>query len=82
MNPHLQQMLIDTRIAEIRSDADRHRIARTARRARRATSRPAGEPIAGPDSARHHILSALLTTFDQRRQPATVAAQAPEGLHT
>jgi hypothetical protein len=72
MHPYLQQKLIDTRIAEIRSEAERHRIARTARRARRATQRPAGQPTAGPGSVLHHVLEALLTTYGQRRRPGTV----------
>ena len=77
MNPYTQQKLIDTRIAEMRSEAERHQMAR---RARRATQRPAGQRIAGPGSVLRHVLSALLTTYDQRRQPGTVDAQVPEGL--
>lgn len=80
MNPYIQQKLIDTRIAEMRSEAERHRMARMARRARRATQRPAGQRIAGPASVLHYVLSALLTTYGQRRQPGTAAAQVPEGL--
>ena len=80
MHPYTQQKLIDTRIAEMRSEAERHQMARMARRARRATQRPAGQRIAGPASVLHHVLSALLTTYGQRRQPGTAAAQVPEGL--
>jgi hypothetical protein len=80
MNPYIQQKLIDTRIAEMRSEAERHRMARIARRARRATQRPVGQRIAGPGSVLHHVLSALLTTHSQRRQPGTAAAQVPGGL--
>ncbi|MGH3419581.1 MAG: hypothetical protein ACRDOD_08335 [Streptosporangiaceae bacterium] len=80
MHPYTQQKLIDTRIAEMRSEAERHQMARTARRARRTTRRPASQPDAGPGSVLHHVLSALLTTYGQRRQPGTTAAQAPQGL--
>jgi hypothetical protein len=80
MHPYTQQKLIDTRIAEMRSEAERHQMARMARRARRATQRPAGQRIAGPASVLHYVLSALLTTYGQRRQPGTAAAQVPEGL--
>ncbi len=77
MHPYIQQKLIDTRIAEMRSEAERHQMARMARR---ATQRPAAQRIAGPASVLHHVLSALLTTYGQRRQPGTAAAQVPEGL--
>ena len=80
MHPYTQQKLIDTRIAEMRREAERHQRARMALRARRATQRPAGQRIAGPASVFHHVLSALLTTYGQRRQPGTAAAQVPEGL--
>jgi hypothetical protein len=82
MHPYIQQMLIDTRIAEMRSQAERHRIARTARRVCRPAQRPAGQPIAGPGAVLHQVLSALLTTCGQRRQPGTVTAQVPEGART
>jgi hypothetical protein len=80
MNPYIQQKLTDTRIADMRSQAERHQMARMARRARRATRQSAGQQIAGPGSVLHHVLSALLTTYGQRRQPGTAAAQMPEGL--
>jgi hypothetical protein len=80
MHPYIQHQLTDARIAEIRSDAERHRVARAARRAQRATQRPAGQRIAGPGSVLGHVLSALLTTSGQRRQPRTAAVQVPEGL--
>ncbi|MGH3125237.1 MAG: hypothetical protein ACRDND_30005 [Streptosporangiaceae bacterium] len=80
MNPYIQHKLIDTRIAEMRSEAEHHRMARMARRARRVAQQPAGQRIAGPGSVLHHVLSALLTTYGQRRQPGTAAAQMPEGL--
>lgn len=82
MNPYLQHQIAGARIAEIGSEVERHRIARTARRARRATQRPAAQPVAGPGSVLHHVLTALLTTYGQRRQPGMVAAQAPGGLRT
>ena len=78
MNPYIQHQLTGTRIADMRSQAERARMARMARRARRATQKPVGQPIAGPGSVLHRILPALLTTFGQRRQPGT-AAQAPQG---
>lgn len=81
MHPSIQQKLTDTRIAEMRSEAERHQAARTARRARRATQRPAAQPIADPGSVLRQVLSALLTAYGQRRQPGTAAAQAPQGLH-
>jgi hypothetical protein len=77
MHPYTQQKLIDTRIAEMRSQAERHQMAR---RARRATQRPAGQRIAGPGFMLGRVLPALLTTHGQRRQPGTAAAQVPEGL--
>jgi hypothetical protein len=80
MHPYIQQKLTDSRIAEMRSKAERNRIAQAARRARRATQQPATRPDAGPGSVLHHVLSALLTTDGQRRQPGTAAAQAPHGL--
>ena len=80
MNPYIQQKLTDTRIAEMRIAAERHQMARMARRARRATQRPAGQRIAGPGSALGRVLPALLTTYGQRRPPGTAAAQMPEGL--
>ena len=82
MHPYIQQQLTDTRIAEMRSQAERHRIARTARRARRATERPAAQPIANPGSGLRQVFSALLSSYGQRRQPGTAAAQAPQGLRT
>jgi hypothetical protein len=80
MHPYIQQQLTGTRIAEMRSEAERHQTARAARRARRAARRPASQPDAGPGSVLHHVLSALLTTYGQRRQLGTAAAQAPQGL--
>ena len=80
MHPYAQQKLIDTRIAEMRSEAERHQKARMALRARRATQRPAGQRIAGPGFMLGRVLQALLTTYGQRRQPGTAAAQVPEGL--
>ncbi len=80
MNPCIQHQLIGTRIAEMRSEAERHQMARIARRARRANQRPAGQRIAGPGSVLDRVLPALLTTFGQRRQPGTAAAQASQGL--
>ena len=80
MHPYPQQKLIDTRIAEIRHEAERHQKARMALRARRATQRPAGQRIAGPGFMLGRVLQALLTTYGQRRQPGTAAAQVPEGL--
>ena len=80
MHPCIQHQLTDTRIAEIRTKAGRHRIARAARLARRATQLPATQTDAGPGSVLHHVLSALLITDGQRRQPSTAAAQAPQGL--
>ena len=77
MHPYIQHQLTGTRIAEMRSQAERHQMARLARR---ATQRPAGQRIAGPGSVLHRVLSALLTTYGQRRQPGTAAAQVPEGL--
>ena len=79
MNPCTQQRLTDTRIAEMRGEAERHQMAR---RARRATQRPAGQRIAGPGSVLHHVLSVLLSTYGQRRQPGTVDARVPEGLRS
>ena len=80
MHPYIQHQLAGTRIAEMRSQAERHQIARTARRARRATQRPAAHPDTGPGSVLRQGLSALLTTYRQRRQSGTAAAQAPQGL--
>jgi len=80
MHPYTQQKLIDTRIAEMRREAERHQRARMALRARRATQRPAGQRIAGPGFMLGRVLPALLTTFGQRRPPGTAAAQAPQGL--
>lgn len=80
MHPYVQQKLTDTRIAEMRSEAERHRLARAARRARRAAQRPAAQPIADPGSVLRQVLPALLTTYGQRRQPGTAAAHAPQGL--
>ena len=81
MHPYIQHQLTGTRIAEMRSEAECYRIARTARRARRATQRPASQPIADPGSVlRPASCSALLTTYGQRRQPGTAAAQAPQSL--
>lgn len=74
MHPYTQQKLIDTRIAEMRSQAERHQMARMARRAHRATQRPVGQRIAGPGSVLGRVLSALLTTYGQRRRPGTVDA--------
>lgn len=80
MNPYIQHQLAGTRIAEMRSQAARHQMARMARRARRATQRPAGHPIAGPGSALGRVLLALLATCGQRRQPGMAAAQMPGGV--
>ena len=80
MNPYIQHQLTGTRIAEMRSQAERHRMARMARRARRATQQPVGQRIAGPGSVLDRVLPALLATCGQRRQPGTAAAQVPEGL--
>lgn len=77
MHPYIQQELIDSRIAEMRGQAERHQMAR---RARRATRRPAGQRIAGPGSVLGRVLPALLTTCGQRPQPGTAAAQVPGGL--
>jgi hypothetical protein len=80
MHPYIQHQLAGTRIAEMRGEAERHRIARAARRARSATQRPAAQPITGPGSMLDRVLSALLTTYGQRRRPGPAAAQAPQGL--
>jgi len=80
MHPYIQHQLTGTRIAEMRSEAERHQMARTARRARRATQRPAGQRIAGPGSMLGRVLPALLSTCGLRRQPGTAAVQVPGGL--
>jgi hypothetical protein len=80
MHPYIQHQIAGTRIAEMRSEAERHQMARMARRARRATQRPAGQRIAGPGFMLGRVLPALLTTYGQRRPPGTAAAQVPEGL--
>jgi hypothetical protein len=80
MHPYTQHQIAGTRIAEMRSEAERHQMARMARRARRATQRPAGQRIAGPGFMLGRVLPALLTTYGQRRPPGTAAAQVPEGL--
>ena len=80
MHPYIQHQLTGTRIAEMRSQAERHQMARMARRARRATQRPVGQRIAGPGSVVHRVLPALLATYGQRRQPGVAAAQVPGGL--
>jgi hypothetical protein len=50
MNPYLQHHLADDRVADMHSHAERQRIARAARRARRAAQRPGAQPVAGPGS--------------------------------
>ncbi|HTT52007.1 MAG TPA: hypothetical protein VMH35_11455 [Streptosporangiaceae bacterium] len=77
MHPYIQQTLIDTRIAEIRSEVEHHRLAR---RAHSATQRSGAQPIDGPGSLLHHVLSALLTTCGQRRRPGRLGAPAPQDL--
>jgi len=80
MHPYIQQKLIDARIAEIRSEAKRHRMTRTVRRARHATQRPVGPRIAGHGSVLHHVLSVLHTIYGQQRQSGPAVAQVPEGM--
>lgn len=80
MHPYIQHQLIGTRIAEMRSQAGRHRMTRIARRARRATQRPARRRIAGPGSVLGRVLPTLLAACGQRRRPGTAAAQVPQGL--
>ncbi len=82
MHPYLQHQLADARVADMHSRAERQQIARAARRARRAARRPAAQPVAGPGSLLQHVLSALLATYGQRRQPGALAAQVPQGLRT
>jgi hypothetical protein len=77
MHPYIQHQLTGTRIAEMRSQAERQRMALMARRARRAIRRPAGQRIAGPGSVLHYVLPALLTAYGPRPQPGTAAAPAP-----
>jgi hypothetical protein len=50
MHPYIQRHLADARVADMHSDAERQRIARAARRARRAAQRPTVQRIAGPGS--------------------------------
>lgn len=79
MHPCIQQKLTGTRVAEIRSQAERQRIARAARR---ATRRPAAQPVAGPVCLLHQVLPALLTAYGRPRQHGALAAQAPQGQRT
>jgi hypothetical protein len=79
MHPYIQYQLTNIYVADMRSQAGRQRIVRTARRARRAPQRPAAQPVAGPGSVLYG-LPALLTARGRRRQPGVLAAQAPQGL--
>jgi hypothetical protein len=79
MRPYIQYQLTSIHVAGMRGQAERQRIVRAARHARRAPQRPAVQPIAGPGSVPHHV---LLTACGQRRQPGALAAQAPQGLST
>jgi hypothetical protein len=80
MYPYIQQQLTDARLADMHSQAERHQIARAARRARSATRRLAAQPGTGPGSVLDHVLPALRTTNGRRRQPGALAAQPPHGL--
>jgi hypothetical protein len=80
MNPYIQYQLAVTRVADMRSQAEHHRIARAVRRGRYAQQPRFPQAIPAPRAVRHHVLSALLSTYRQRPQPGTDAARVPEGL--
>jgi hypothetical protein len=85
MNAYTQ--LADTRIAEMRSQAARHRMVQTARRARRAeqrtavqptaVQRTAVQPTAGLVTVLRRALSALLPPGAQRQGLGAAAPQLP-----
>jgi hypothetical protein len=80
MHPYIQHQLTNARLADMHSQAERHQIARAARRAASATQRPAAQPATGPGSVLDHALPPLRTTNGRRRQPGALAAQAPHGV--
>lgn len=76
MHPYMQYQLMDTRIADMRSQAGRDRIARAARRAQQ---QHAAQPTPRPSGVLHHLLAALFTSYGQRLRPGPVAPQLPDG---
>jgi hypothetical protein len=80
MHPYIQYQLADTRVADLRSQAEDHRTVQAARRARRTRQPRSTQAVHGPRVMLDHVLSALPGTYRQRRQPGTAAAQIPEGL--
>jgi hypothetical protein len=77
MHPYTQYQLVNTRVAEMRSQAEHSRIVREARRAGRTQQRDAVRRIPGPSAMLHHLRSALLTSYGQRLRPGTAAPQLP-----
>lgn len=82
MHPYLQQQLVQTRVADLRSQAQHHRIGQAARRARRAHQQRDARRFRAPGTVLHHLLSAVLTGYGQRlrpsrQRPSAVAPQLP-----
>ena len=77
MHPYIQHQLTGTRIAEMRSQAERHRMARMARSARRATQRPAGQRIAGPGSVLHRVCRPCSPPTASAGSPARLPRRCP-----
>jgi hypothetical protein len=80
MHPYIQYQLALTRVADMHSQAEHHRIVHAVRRGRCAQQPGFPRAIPAPRAARYHVLSALLSIYRQRRQPGTAAARVPEGL--
>lgn len=79
MHPYIQHQLNQLRVADMHCQAEHHRIARDARRARRADRQLSARPLHRPGSFLQHLLPAVLPGYGQRLRPAPAAPQPPSG---
>jgi hypothetical protein len=79
MPPYIQHQLTQSHIADMHRQAEHHRIARAARRARRTDRRLSARPLHRPVTVLQHLLQTVLTGDGQRLRPAPAAPQLPSG---
>ena len=77
MHPYIQRQLTQFRVADMHRQGEHHRIARDARRGRRADRQLSARPLHRAGSVLLHLLPKSLTGYGQRLRPATAAPQLP-----
>ena len=77
MPPYIQHQLTQSRIADMHRQAEHHRIARAARRARRTDRRLPARPLHRPVTVLQHLLQTVPTGDGQRLRPALPPRSCP-----